>query len=142
MHCTVWLVALLTIVIGTEDRAKEIADTLLSDHHLGDVPCEIVDVRYKQEHVLGRVSDLLGHGHAQHVVVSFDEGKIVGIFEIARILEHEFDVSMSLVSNLRGLSICDLRIDHVFGHDVLFLNSSRRSHSRARMATWRVCWSC
>ena len=75
---------------------------------------------------------------AQHIVVSFDESEIAETLEIARVLDDHFEVPMSLVPNLRGLSICDLRIDHVFGHDLLFLNSNRRSHSRSRMAAKRM----
>ena len=127
-----------TIVIGTENRAKQIGDLLLSDHYLGYVPREIVDIRAGRGHVLDRVSELLGRGSAQHIVVSFDESEIAETLEIARVLDDYFEVPMSLVPNLSGLSICDLRVDHVFGHDVLFLNSSRRSHSRARMAAKRM----
>ncbi len=127
-----------TIVIGTEGRAKEITDTLLPDHHLGYLPCEIVDIKHGRGYVLNRVSGLLDGGRAQHVVVSFDESEIAETLEIARILDDHFEVPMSLVPNLRGLSICDLRIDHVFGHDLLFLNSNRRSHSRSRMAAKRL----
>ena len=127
-----------TIVIGTEGRAKQIADTLLSDHHLGYLPCEIVDIKHGRGFVLGRVIELLNGGRAQHIVVSFDESEIAETLEIARVLDDHFEVPMSLVPNLRGLSICDLRIDHVFGHDLLFLNSNRRSHSRSRMAAKRL----
>jgi Undecaprenyl-phosphate galactose phosphotransferase WbaP len=127
-----------TIVIGTEGRGKEIADTLLSDHHLGYLPCETVDIKRGRGFVLARISELLNSGRAQHVVVSFDETEIAETLEIARVLDDHFEVPMSLVPNLRGLAICDLRIDHVFGHDLLFLNSSRRSHSRSRMAAKRL----
>jgi Undecaprenyl-phosphate galactose phosphotransferase WbaP len=127
-----------TIVIGTERQAKQIADTLLSEHHLGYVPCETVDIKRGRGFVLGRVSDLLESGYAQHVVVSFDESEIAETMEIARVLDDDFEVPLSLVTNLRGLSIRDLRIDRVFGHDLLFLNSNRRSHSHSRMVAKRL----
>ncbi len=127
-----------TVVIGTVAQTRQIADILLCDHHLGYVPCELVDLEQGDDRTRERVGELLSRDNINHVVISIDGTELARSLEVARFIDDNFEVPLALATNLRGLEIRDLQAYHLFGCDCVFLNNNRLSRSRLRVRAKRV----
>lgn len=127
-----------TVVVGTRRQLGEIADALTSEHHLGYAPCAFLPIERGCDYVVDRVSRLLASGEARHVAVGLDDARFADALGIARRIEESFDVSVSLVPNLRGLAVGDLRIHRLFGREMVLLSNDRATLRRSRAVGKRL----
>ena len=127
-----------TVVIGTARQIKTVTAAIGADPHQGYSVEAVIGIEGGADSVLARLDELRAGKALGCVVVAFDEAHGPESLRIARRIEDELDIPLSLVPSFSGLSVADLELRRFVGHDLVFLSHTRRSSRAAWHAGKRV----
>jgi Undecaprenyl-phosphate galactose phosphotransferase WbaP len=128
-----------TLLIASNATAPHIREVLESQSSLGYAVVHTLplDDAATADAVTAKLRHALANRSVGYVVIAWEAAHMVPALQAIEHLEGHSEIPHGLVPPLRGLSIVDLELCKIFGHDVVVLDNSRRSRTRLRLAMKR-----
>jgi Undecaprenyl-phosphate galactose phosphotransferase WbaP len=128
-----------TLLVASPATAPRIREVLDSQPVLGYAVVDTLplDDDARAGAVTAKLQDALANRSVGYVVIAWEAAHMVLALQAIEHLERHSEIPHGLVPPLRGLSIVDLELCKIFGHDVVVLDNSRRSRTGLRFAMKR-----
>jgi undecaprenyl-phosphate galactose phosphotransferase len=128
-----------TLLVASRATAPRIQQMLESEPRLGYAVVDTLplDDAAPAGAMMAKLQDALESRSLGYVVIAWEAEHMVPALLAIEHLERHSEIPHGLVPPLRGLSIVDLELCKIFGHDLVILDKSRRSRTGLRLAMKR-----